>query len=394
MSTTPPPEGDHDFERAFTSAAADAATPDTQAAVTPGAPQPPAEQSAPTQQAPVAEQPPAVAPAAQLSALAVAAQKAGLQFEGLSDQQIADALADTIVRTRPYATYGQQLAPYADQIRDYFSRDKQQPAQPAPAPETGEKPWDTGEYFSSKWNAPKWEDTYDFAIQQGMVQRNAETGLYEAAPGFENMVLEVLPGLNRAQSWTAQQWQGITKGNPYQQFYEVLVEPLRHAWQDDMQQVISEQYARQQSEERVNRFEADNAAWLYTTDPHSGGTVLTPRGQVFYDEIANLRERGISDPQTLIDLASRLVGAAQPAAPAAAPTTGPPATPPLPTDPQAASASQTATFLQNALARASHAPSAGGYSQAAPDHPVSVTNESELNNMFLSDFRAIRAGGT
>ncbi len=76
-------------------------------------------------------------------------------------------MADTIVRTRPYATYGQQMAPYADQIREYFKR-QNQPQQPAPAaaqepPE--EQVFDAAKYFSEKWPAPKWEDSYDYAIR-------------------------------------------------------------------------------------------------------------------------------------------------------------------------------------------------------------------------------------
>ena len=373
-----------DFEHAFTSAVAQTSpvTPDA-VPVTPV--------FTPTVETPAA---PAVsatsAPPPSLSALALAAQKAGLTCDGLSDEQIAQSMSDHIVRTRPYATYGQQMAPYADQIREYFERGTPsgQPTTPAPV-EPEEKVWDAEKYFSEKWPAPKWDDTYNFAIQNGMVQRSAETGMYEPAPGYEQMVLELLPGLNRATTWTAQQWQGITRGNPYQQFFEVLQEPLRHAWQDDVQRIVAEHFDRQQTEQRVNRFEADNAGWLYALDQQTGTQILTPKGQTFYNEIANLRERGIDDPQTLIDLASRLVGAGQSTAPLSAPTSVLP--PVVPVTPQAASAQQQTTFLQNALERASHAPSAGGFSHIAPDHPVSV-NENELNNMFVSALREARAG--
>jgi len=131
MSTGTPTEGEHDFESAFTTAAAEAATPTTpatpatppvQAAPAQASPQPPATAPAPTPP-PAAETPP------QLSALARAAQTAGLQFEGLSDEQIAQSMSDQIVRSRPYATYGQQMAPYADQIREYFERGAPQPQQ-------------------------------------------------------------------------------------------------------------------------------------------------------------------------------------------------------------------------------------------------------------------------
>lgn len=321
-----------------------------------------------------------------MSALAQAAQRAGLTTSGLSDEQIAAAMADTIVRTRPYATYGQQMAPYADQIRQYFEQ-QTPPAQPAaPAPQADENAWDNSKYFSEKWPAPKWDETYNFAISQGMVRRNEDTGLFEPAPGYEQMVMELLPGLNRATTFTAQQWQQITRGNPYQQFYDVLEEPLRHAWQEDIRQIVREHLEQQQVEQRVNRFEVENSNWLYTVDPQTGARVPSAKGQEFYNEIAGLRERGINDPQTLIDLASRLVGAGGPPTSAPAPTAGVPPVPPAPVPPQVASAQQTSTFLQTALERAAHAPSAGGYTSVLPDQPVTVS-EVELNNMFTQALR-------
>ena len=104
-----------------------------------------------------------------------------MQFEGLTDEQIASSMAQHIVRSRPYATYGQQMAPYADQIREYFDREKQPPQPTATPAASAEEGWNEEKYFAEKWAAPKWDDQYNFVIQQGMVQRNAETGLYEAA---------------------------------------------------------------------------------------------------------------------------------------------------------------------------------------------------------------------
>ena len=76
-----------------------------------------------------------------------------------------------------------------------------------------------------------------------------------------------------------------------------------------MEQIVTAQFERQTAEQRVNRFESENASWLYGVDPQSGGQVLTPKGQAFYNEIATLREGGITDPQVLLQLATRLVGA-------------------------------------------------------------------------------------
>jgi len=358
--------------------------------------QPDGQQSAPPTQGAVPSQP---------SPFANAAREAGFQVEGLSDEQIAQVMRDHIVRTRPYANYGQQMAPYADQIRGYFEQqgDQGRAQQAAQEGKPAEAEWTEDGYFGEKWASPKWEDTYTYAIQQGIVQRNAETGLYEAAPGCESMAIPLLSGLNQAAGWTAQQWQGITRGNPYRQFYDVLREPLQRAWKSDIEQMVAEQLARQSTEQRVNTFEQENAPWLYAVDPGTGQRVLTQRGQDFYDEIDTLREAGVTDPTRLISLAMRRMGnpSAQ-ATPTPQPTPNmqaaaqgvqqaPPVPPPA-IDPKVASATQQATFLQTALQRASHSPQAGGASAHAPDDPVSV-NENELNSMFATAFRSAQGLG-
>lgn len=338
----------------------------------------------------------------QLSPWAQAAAEAGLAHEGLTDEQLAQAMRDYVKSTRPFVAYGQQVAPYADQIREFFEQQGQPAAQPAaaasaaPAAEPTPDAWSEDKYFQEKWDAPKWDPSYTFALQQGMVQRNPETGLYEAAPGYESLVIGLLPGLNQATTFTHQRWQEITRGNPYRQFYDVLSEPLRRQWQTDMQQLIAEEFERYGVSQRVNSFEAENASWIYTIDPQTGNRILTPQGQVFYQEIEMLQEAGVTDPQHLITLAMRHISAPPP--PVAPQSGAPPAVPeppPMPApaaSPQVASANLQATFLQNALQRAAHAPQAGGYVQPAPDHPVTVDDQ-QLNSMFVTEFRNARGVG-
>jgi hypothetical protein len=412
-----PLETEHDdsnFQSAFTDAMAasnaassssNAAPPDASAPSQSAAPaaQDAAQQAQAPPPQPAGQQPaqPTQASApTQPSAFANAAREAGFQVEGMSDEQIAQVMRDHIVRTRPYVNYGQQMAPYADQIRSYFEQqgDQGRAQQAAQDRQPAEEEWTEERYFTEKWPAPKWDDSYTFAVQQGLVQRNGETGLYEATPGYEGMVMELLPGLNKAAGWTAQQWQGITRGNPYQKFYETLREPLQRAWKSDIEQMVSEHLARQSTEQRVNTFEQENAAWLYAIDQATGQRVLTQRGQDFYDEIDTLREAGVTDPNRLISLAMRrmsnpsaqvMPSQSTPNMQAAA--QAPPVPPPA-IDPKVASATQQATFMQNALQRASHSPQAGGASAHAPEHPVSV-NENDLNNMFVSDFRSAQGLG-
>lgn len=420
LETNAQPESDLSYQSAFTDAMAAsnaASSPAPTTSVPPTASAPPQSASPAAQDAgqqvqappppPVGQQPapPTQAPVpSQPSPFANAAREAGFQVDGMTDEQIAQVMRDHIVRTRPYANYGQQMAPYADQIRSYFEQqgDQGRAQQAAQERQPAEEEWTEDRYFGEKWAAPKWDETYTFAIQNGIVQRNAETGLYEAVPGYESMAIPLLSGLNQVAGWTAQQWQGITRGNPYRQFYDVLREPLQRAWKSDIEQIVAEQLSRQATESRVNTFEAENAAWLYAVDPATGQRVLTQRGQDFYDEIDTLREAGVTDPNRLISLAMRRMGspAAQatmqqptPNMQAAAPAVqqAPPVPPPA-IDPKVASATQQATFLQNALQRASHSPQAGGASAHAPDDPVSV-NENDLNNMFVSSFRTAQGLG-
>lgn len=401
-------ESPESFEHAFTDAAqataAQATTipPAQPAASPPAAPPPvavPVPAPSPAQAPAPSGAPPAPdsGPPAPLSPWAQTAAEAGLAHEGLSDEQLAQAVRDYIGSTRPFVSYGQQVAPYADEIREYFEQKGKPAAQPAAAPDTAPTAaWSEDKYFQEKWNVPKWDDSYTFAIQQGMVQRNANTGLYEPAPGYESLVIGLLPGLNQATSFTHQQWQEITRGNPYRQFYDVLAEPLRRQWQTDMQQLVAEEFERYGVSQRVNSFEAENASWIYTIDPQTGNRILTPQGQVFYQEIETLQESGVTDPQRLITLAMRQVSAPSPpvapqsGAPAAVP--GPPPMPAPAASPQVASANLQATFLQNALQRAAHSPQAGGYVQPAPDHPVTVDDQ-QLNSMFVTEFRNARGVG-
>ncbi len=300
--------------------------------------------------------------------------------------------------SRPYATYGQQLAPYAEQIAEFFSTQAPQGGQPTGAPgagttPTGEEPaWDEAKYFEEKWGSPKWDPTYDFAIRQGLVQRNPNTGVYEASPGCEGMVMEILPGIQRAMAWRAQQWQTITDGNPYRQFYDVMRQPMQKAWQQDIEDAIQRRIDAAQTEDFVTRFEQDNAPWMWTVDPNTGVRVPTPQGQRFFQEVTALEQSGaVQDIPTLLQFALMRVQQSSGAAPAAPAMPAAPALPPQAQNPQAASQSQQTSFLQNALQRASHSPSSGGYVAPAPDNPVTV-NETELDNLFVSGFRASRPG--
>ena len=421
--------GDYDFQSAFSQAAGAGGQPPEQ--TTPPAPSSPPP-VAPVAQPPAASEPsrvpetpseptttpPAVTPPSGTltseegqSEIARAAAEAGFDTAGMSDVQIVQAITKQHQQLKPYAEWGQQLVPYADQIQEYFNQQQaQRGAGDAAVTQPGhegarggeqKEEWTPDGYFGEKWQEPKWDDQYDLAEKMGVVQRNSDTGLYEAVPGREAMAMPILNGMNHALMARQQQWQQITSSNPYRHFYDVLLEPMRRAWQQDMEQAVEQRLSQREVKSYVDDFERQNQ-WLYTKD-QAGQLTMTPRGQAFYQAINTLREAGVNDPRTLLNLAVKMVPegngqagtsstvaaetspasqvAAQQVAAAAAQT------------PQEASAQKQASFLDTAMEKARHSPSAGGYTQESPGtDPVNVS-EIELQNMFVSDFRKTGAAG-
>ena len=380
----------YEFQSAFTAASEEQPTPDQpeQPPQTPpeiAAPEIPVEPAPPE---PVAspEPPEPVA----LSDIAQAAQEAGIDVEGLSDTDIFSAMASRYEQIKPYADYGQQVAPYHDQFQKYVA-DQQQPQ---PEPEPGEE-WTPETYFKQKWNEPAWNQEWDYAEQHGVVQRNPESGFYEPVQGRETMAMPIVDKMNQALMARQQQWQQITQGNPYQMFYEALLEPMQKAWQSDLNQAVEERLSSRDTESLVNDFEKQNAGWLYQKND-TGQQLMTEKGQAFYQTINELRDAGVNDPQTLLKLATRMHGPNSEQEGATPPpnTQTPTPAPEQPqASPEAVSATKQQSFLENALDRARHSPSAGGYTEASSDDPVNV-NERELNNMFVNEAQKAAASGT
>jgi hypothetical protein len=294
------------------------------------------------------------------------ARQAGFQLgENPTADEIARMAIQQVQTLNPMAQYAQQLLPHAAEFQK-FLESQQQPAVPA----TPEDEWTQEKYFSDLWGSA-WDDKYSLAIEQRMVQRDENTGLWAPAPGYEMIVAGILPGMNEAQHKQSQNWQQITRANPYQHFYEKLQEPMQRAWRSDMQKAIQEELSKVKQESVIDQFEQKNAAWLYTNQ--NGQRAYSPHGQKFVDAFQRLQKNGITDHAELLALASQLAGA---------PTTPAPAIPAVPA-PLAASATQQQSFLANAIQQSGH--SAGN----APD-PVAPVNvqETDLNNMFVSAFRS------
>jgi hypothetical protein len=373
-----PPE---DFESAFTTAASQPTAP-TQ-------PDPVAQQPSTTQTpatpptSPVSQSPPATPPVAPQPAQPAAqppnplfemARQAGFQLgENPTADEIARMAIQQVQSLNPMAQYAQQLLPHAAEFQKFLEAQQAQ----QPTPESPDE-WTPEKYFDGLWGS-QWDGRYSTAIEQGMVQRDPETGMWAPVPGYEMIVAGILPGMNEAQHKQTQNWQQITRANPYQHFYEKLQEPMQRAWRADMQKAIQEELSRVKQETVVEQFEQQNSAWLYTNQ--NGQRAYSPHGQKFVEAFRTLQDGGIKDQSLLLKLAAQLAGAPS------APSPAVPAVPAVP-NPVAASVTQQQSFLNNAIQQSGH--SAG----SAPD-PVSPVNvqENDLNNMFVSAFRSSQGQG-
>lgn len=295
---------------------------------------------------------------------------------------------------QPYIQYGQSLLPHAQVVNEALARAAQgpQPQQPqAPA----EQKFDPNSYFAQKWNVPQWKEEYDFAIERGLVARDPDSGMFIAAnPQAGPMVAGMLPELNRAYQLQAKNFQDFLRGNPYQKFYEVLQEPLQKQLDEQISQRVQAALQEHQRQQQIDRFEQEHSSWMYAKSPTGQFDFNrpTPEGQKFLQNVQMLRDGGMRDFNQITSLALQLTGRGQQSQQAAAPVQQQsPATIPFPQQqaPQAVSQVAQASFLQEALARSAHTPSAGAMSVQSPDSPV-VLSETDLENLFTNEYRATR----
>lgn len=314
-----------------------------------------------------------------------------------SDAEVFAAMSQRVQQLTPMAQYAQSLLPHADRINEFFAAQGQS-AQPAAAPTAAVAPeWSVDGHFQKAWDGPKLTQEMQFAINQGMVVRDAETGLMIAKPGMELMVAPILQGLNHAINWRSEKAREFIE-DPFRKTYDVLRDPIERMidqrlsqFQQRQQQQIQAASAQQDAVGSVNQFEQANDSWMYQA-ANNGGKLLTPKGQAFVKLAREMSASYSGDPKMLLEVCKMAVGGGSSdgtVAPASQTTTTP-AAPSAPATPTQASNERKGSFLQNALANAAHQPSSGANSVQSPTGPVAVT-PMELESMFLSDFRATQA---
>lgn len=354
-----------------------------QAAV--GQPESAASQSSIPETAPVAPAAPTV------SALAAQAAQLGIQLPATaSDADVASALMSRYQQMAPMAQYAQSLLPHADAINEFFATRGQAPA-PAAAPAKPEE-WSIDGHFQKHWDGPKLTQEMQFAINQGMVVRDPDTGLMVPKPGMEMMVAPILQGLNQAINWQSDAARGFIT-DPYRKTWDVLQDPIDRLVQQKFERLVQAQqqqfqavHSQQTAADSVNQFEVANKDWIYQP-ANNGGMLLTPKGTQFVKLVKDLSANFSGDANLLLSVCKQAVlGAESAAAPAGNGAVTAPVQAAAPTAAQV-SAQQKSSFLQNAIANAAHQPNGGANTVQSPSGPVSVS-PGELESMFLNDFRA------
>lgn len=343
---------------------------------------------------------PAAPAAPQVSALAAQAAQLGIELPATaSDADVAQALMGRYQQMAPMAQYAQSLLPHADAINEYFASKGQAPAQPAASAKPDE--WSIDGHFQKHWDGPKLTQEMQFAINQGMVVRDPETGLMVPKPGMEMMVAPILQGLNHALNWRTEAARGFIE-DPFRKTWDVLQDPIDRLVQQKVQAIFQQQQqqfqavqSQQTAADSVNQFEVANKDWIYQP-ANNGGVLLTPKGQQFVKLVKDLSANFSGDANLLLSVCKQAVlGGESVAVPAGngaitAQANLSAAAPSATITAAQVSEGKKSSFLQNAIANAAHQPSGGANTVQSTSGPVSVS-PGELENMFVNDFRGATA---
>lgn len=307
------------------------------------------------------------------------AKEAGLDpSQYKTGAELALATMRHLREMQPLVSYARQIAPHADEIREFLTKkDQAVPKEPESQKPTDE--FDASKYLQEQYGGPVWKSEFDRAISAGQVRIDENTGTWSSAPGYEVLVGSLVAEMNAVQGHATQFWRDVAKGNPYERFFGVMKEPLLREVERRVQEALTGREEKTATESYVQTFERENASWLYSTDPKTGGQVLTDRGQEFVRATAEAQELfGMQDPVHRIKYAQRVLGVTSPAKQE------------QPTVAQQPVKKEDRSFLESAKRRASHSPSASvrQNGEAVPQ----VVTENDLDNLFVNAHRQSVSG--
>ena len=340
----------------------------------------------PDPEAPAADPDPQ--PSDTLNELLNKATELGISTAGMtSEQELAEAILEQIRVMQPEVRYAQSVRAQLAQ------RAQQQPVEQQPPSDA----WDTNKYFEEKWGGPVWKPEYTAAAERGLVTRN-EDGNWTPTPGNEIAAGALAGEMNAATLHRQQFWENLGNGNFYQSTWGVLEKPIEQKIEEMVQQMLeSREYSNRQAS-AVERFEQENAHWLFQRDPSTGEMVPSELGSQLIGRVRRLQQRGIGSAEEALEEA--LIGFPVPENPQN-PAPNPPnpvanANPSAnnqPNEPPENSGggvqkTKQETFLDRARRVQSHSASTrGADSEEAPQ----VQTEGDLNTFFERAYRKSRS---
>ena len=136
----------------------------------------------------------------------------------------------------------------------------------------------------------------------------------------------------------------------------------------------------------VDRFEQDNAAWMYATDPVTRQAQPTPEGERLIQAVQASFASGETDSGRAIQWALQVTGLSDRAGQRAVAATPPPA--PVQAAPTPNQSPQQ-SFLDRARSANAYSPSANG---PGTDPGLQVSSEEDLNNLFSRALQSQKRG--
>ena len=277
----------------------------------------------------------------------------------------------------------QRAGEAAQQAQHWYqeSESRRAPVQPEPT-KTGTPEDELNAYFAEKWNAPqvdqKWFD---------LVTRDETTGRYvpRTHNGIPIASQEIVQKVNEYTQWFQQKPLEFFE-NPYRNVYEAIQDPLSRRMEKLVDERLRAMLAEKEATSEIQRYEQENEKHLYQFDSsgkkltdRQGNVVLTEYGQSLRDAMQEFYGEGITSPEKLLKLATRLVG--PPPAQEEAEETEEPAKP-SPGTPNGQPAPRS-KFLENAIRKASTGGGTDASASTSPGDAVMMT-DTELDNMLLA----------
>jgi hypothetical protein len=180
-----------------------------------------------------------------------------------------------------YARLGEQLAPQANQIREYLQQ-RQQPQQQAPP----------------AWQPPEFDERW-----MSLVQRDEGTGVFYAKPGVDPAIAQKVNAYA--------EWQSKFQRNPA----EVIEPMVATRAQEIAQNLVREQFETYRREQEARQILQQHASWIYQQDqqgrpianPNTGQPQLSPLGARYASIVSELTQVGITDPRVQDTYAYRIL---------------------------------------------------------------------------------------